>query len=48
MGQKMLLSDFLEISSWVSLAVILLALLAGILASSWAKKKELEKDSIGF
>ena len=38
-GVKIMLSDVYEISTWVSLGVILVAMVGGVLASMWIKEK---------
>ncbi len=38
-GAKIMLSDVYEISTWVSLGVILVAMVGGVLASMWIKEK---------
>lgn len=43
-GMKMLLTDVIEIPSWISLIVIVLALAGGILASSFIKTPEIIED----
>lgn len=47
-GLKMLLSDVIEIPSWISLIIIVLALAGGILASTFIKSKDDENPVIGI